>query len=175
MDTSTSAGLNLSEEPADADEHVHVGRSAVRRDRGVLSSLGLGSCVGLVLYDRVSRIGGLAHILLPHEALSRAVGGPARYSTTAVPHLLEAMAELGALTCPEARLVGGASMFAALLKGGGINMGERNVVATRRALAAAGIPLVAEEVGGDYGRSVYFDVSTGRVRVTSIRHTDRVL
>ena len=54
-------------------------------------------------------------------------------------------------------------------------MGERNVVATRRALVAAGIPLIAEDVGGDFGRSVYFDVATGEVRVTSIRHGERVL
>ena len=66
-------------------------------------------------------------------------------------------------------------MFANLLTGGGINMGERNVVATRRALAAAGIALVGEDVGGDFGRSAYLDVASGRLRVTSIRHGERIL
>lgn len=155
--------------------HVNVGEAAALHARGVLSSIGLGSCVALVLYDRTAQVGGLAHILLPHEALSRTAGRPSKFATTAVPDLLAAMRALGTIHAPEARLVGGASMFANLLKGGGINMGERNVIATRRALTAAGIPLAAEDVGGDYGRSVFFDVATGSVRVTSIRHGERLL
>ena len=157
------------------DAHVNVGDAAVMREQGVLASLGLGSCVALMLYDRATRIGALAHILLPHEALSRTPGKPSKYASTAVAHLLELMRAMERVHAPEARVVGGASMFATLLNGGGINMGERNVVATRRALVAAGIPLVAEDVGGDFGRSVYFDVATGEVRVTSIRHGERVL
>ena len=158
-----------------ADAHVNVGDSAARRARGVLSSIGLGSCVALIVYDRASCVGALAHILLPHEALSRAKGKASKFSSTAVPHVLEEMRALAEIASPEARLVGGASMFASLLKGGGINMGERNVIATRRALVEAGIPLVGEDVGGDYGRSVFFDVATGRVRVTSIGHGERLL
>jgi chemotaxis protein CheD len=158
--------------------HVNVGDAAVLHGRGVLSSIGLGSCVALVLYDRGTQVGGLAHILLPHEALSRTPGRASKYATTAVPHLLDAMRALGmvgSVGTLEARLVGGASMFANLLKGGGINMGERNVIATRRALAAAGITLAGEDVGGDYGRSVFFDVATGQLRVTSIRHGERLV
>lgn len=155
--------------------HVNVGDASALRERGMLSSIGLGSCVALVLYDRDTLVGGLAHILLPHEALSRIPGKPSRYSSTAVPHLLSLMRTLGPVTRPTARLVGGASMFANLLSGGGINMGERNIVATRRALVAAGIPLVGEEVGGDYGRSAFLDLASGDLRVTSIRHAARTL
>lgn len=161
--------------PAVQEIHVNVGEAAALRERGMLSSIGLGSCVALVLYDRATLIGGLAHILLPHEALSRTPGKPSKYSTTAVPHLLSLMRALGPAIRPTARLVGGASMFANLLNGGGINMGERNIIATRRALAAAGIPLVGEEVGGDFGRSAYLDLASGELRVTSIRHAARTL
>jgi chemotaxis protein CheD len=160
---------------APAEWHVNVGQSAARRAQGVLSCVGLGSCVAVFLYDEATRIGAVAHILLPHEALSRTVGGPARYASTAVRHLLDEMRALGPIEAPAARLVGGASMFASLMKGGAVNMGERNVVATRRALAAAEVPLVGEDVGGDYGRSAWFDVATGVVRVTSIRHGERFL
>ncbi|MCC6771281.1 MAG: chemotaxis protein CheD [Gemmatimonadaceae bacterium] len=155
--------------------HVNVGDASALRERGVLSSIGLGSCVALVLYDRETRIGGLAHILLPHEALSRTPGKPSRYSTTALPHLLTLMRTLGPVVRPTARLVGGASMFANLLSGGGINMGERNIVATRRTLEVAGIPLVGEEVGEDYGRSAFLDLASGELRVTSIRHAARTV
>ncbi len=155
--------------------HVNVGDAAVLQATGVLSSLGLGSCIALVLYDRATRIGGLAHILLPHEALSRVPGKASKYATTAVAYLLGQMREVGALARPEARLVGGASMFANLLKGGGINMGERNVIATRRALASASVPIIGEAVGGDFGRSVFLDIATGQLRVTSIQHAERLL
>ncbi|MEO6444699.1 MAG: chemotaxis protein CheD [Gemmatimonadaceae bacterium] len=140
-----------------------------------MSAVGLGSCVALILYDRATQVAGMAHILLPHEALSRSPGGPAKFSNTAVAHLLEQMATLADLQAPVATLVGGASMFASLLRTGGINMGERNIAATRQALAGAGIAVAGEDVGGEYGRSVYFDVATGVVRVVSIQHGERVV
>ena len=158
-----------------SEVHVNVAEFAVARDGGVLATVGLGSCVAIMLWDPATRLAAMAHILLPHEALSRERERPAKFSTTAVPLLVGAMREHGAAGPFEAKLVGGASMFGALLGTGGVNMGERNVVSARRALSAAGIPVVAEEVGGDYGRTVYFDSSNGAVRVTSIRHAERVL
>lgn len=152
-----------------------MAEAAVLRSDGLLVAAGLGSCVALIVYDAVSRVGGMAHILLPHEALSRARGGPARYATTAPAFLLDEMRGMARLVAPVATLVGGASMFGPLLKGGGINMGERNVIATRRALHAAGLPIAAEDVGGEFGRSVYFDVATGQVRVATVRSGERVL
>ena len=74
-----------------------------------------------------------------------------------------------------AKIVGGASMFAALIPAGGINIGERNIVAARDALDAAGVPIVAEDVGSDYGRSVYLSTQDGRVEVRSLRKGLRVL
>jgi chemotaxis protein CheD len=66
-------------------------------------------------------------------------------------------------------------MFGQLVSGTGINVGERNVNATREVLAAAGIPLVAEDTGLDYGRSVYFHLADGRLEVRSLKRGDRVL
>jgi chemotaxis protein CheD len=74
-----------------------------------------------------------------------------------------------------AKIVGGASMFGQLAAGSGINVGERNVTATREVLAAAGIPLLAEDTGLDYGRSVYFHLADGRVEVRSLKRGDRVI
>ena len=155
------------------DQQVNVAEFAVAREAGTLSTLGLGSCIALMLYDEIGRVGAMAHILLPHEALSRERSHPAKFASTAVPLLVRELQLAGAVGVPVAKLVGGASMFGTLLATGGVNMGERNILASRRALAAAQIPLVAEDVGGDYGRSVYFDVATGVVRVASIRHGTR--
>jgi chemotaxis protein CheD len=66
-------------------------------------------------------------------------------------------------------------MFAALSAPGTVNMGERNVVATRNTLMGAGIPLVATDVGRDYGRTVRFRVADGRIDISSVAHGSRAL
>jgi chemotaxis protein CheD len=137
----------------------------------LLMTVGLGSCIAIVLYDPGACVGGLAHVLLPSPALSKPDGNPAKSPHTAVPRLLELMARHGAnprrMT---ARLAGGASMFAALAPPGTIQMGERNVVASRQVINAHGIALVGEAVGGDFGRTVRLDVSEGTLEVRSVAH-----
>jgi chemotaxis protein CheD len=142
----------------------------------VLLSIGLGSCVAIILHDAEARVGGLAHVLLPSPALTRSVNNPAKCAQTAVPVLLEQMALQGANPRRlRARLVGGASMFAALAAPGTIQMGERNVVASRQVLASHGLALVGEDVGADYGRTVRFRVADGTVEVASVSHGTRSL
>jgi len=136
-----------------------------------LVTVGLGSCVAILLHDAEARVGGMAHILLPSPALSRMGSNPAKFPQTAVPRLVELMAADGAkprrLT---ARLAGGASMFAALAPPGTIQMGERNLVAARQVLNAHQIPLVGEAVGGDFGRTVRLRVCDGRVEISTVAH-----
>jgi chemotaxis protein CheD len=141
----------------------------------VIATVGLGSCVAIALYDPATRIGALAHVLLPNESMSRDKSNRAKFPSAAVPLLLAEMKGLGANGRISARLVGGASMFATLLPNGGVNIGERNVVASRAALAAAGVPVLAEDVGGDYGRSVYFHLTDGRIEIHSIKAGRRVI
>jgi chemotaxis protein CheD len=74
-----------------------------------------------------------------------------------------------------AKIAGGASMFGQLVNGTGINVGERNIIATREALAKARVELVGEDTGLDYGRSVYFHLTDGHVEVRSLKKGDRVL
>jgi chemotaxis protein CheD len=143
---------------------------------GTLVTIGLGSCVAIVLHDVEARVGGLAHVLLPSATMSRDRTNPAKFPETAIPTLIADMRRLGAkherLT---ARIIGGASMFGNLLPVRGINIGERNVAAVRTVLAAERVPIVAEDVGSDYGRSVYLSVEDGRVEVRSIRMGTRAL
>lgn len=142
-----------------------------------LVTVGLGSCVAIVLHDPASRVGALAHVLLPSPALARsATHRPARVPQTAVPAMLAAMTELGANRRRiRARLVGGASMFASLASPGTIQMGERNLVATRAVLLQHEIPIMAEAVGGDFGRTVTFTIADGGVVVSSVAHGNRQL
>jgi chemotaxis protein CheD len=141
-----------------------------------LITVGLGSCVAILLYDAEARVGGMAHILLPSPALSRKDSNPAKFPQTAVPRLLELMAANGAK--PQritARLAGGASMFAALAPPGTIQMGERNLVAAREVLNTHRVPLVGEAVGGDFGRTVRLRVCDGRVEISTVAHGIRHL
>ena len=156
---------------------VKVADYAVRKGGHVIATIGLGSCVAIALYDREAKVGGLAHILLPSMAMSRETSNPAKFPQTIVPIMLDEMRRLGSASSARisAKIVGGASMFGQLVSGTGINVGERNVAATREVLAAANIPLLAEDTGLDYGRSVYFHIDDGRVEVRSLKKGDRVI
>jgi chemotaxis protein CheD len=159
-----------------AEVRVKVADYAVARGPQVIATIGLGSCVAIALYDRDTQIGALAHILLPNQAMSREVGNPAKFPDTIVPLMLEEMRALGTRHARvSAKIAGGASMFGQLVSATGINVGERNVIATREALAASGVPIIAEDTGLDYGRSVYFHLADGRLEVRSLKKGDRVI
>jgi chemotaxis protein CheD len=137
----------------------------------VLVTVGLGSCVAILLHDAQARVGGMAHVLLPSPALARSDGNPAKFPQSAVPHLLQLMTAAGARQDRiTARLAGGASMFASLAPPGAVQMGERNLVAARQALGSSGVPLVGEAVGGDFGRTVRLRVEDGRVEISTVFH-----
>jgi chemotaxis protein CheD len=148
---------------------VRLGAVEVTNRGETLVALGLGSCVAVMLHDEGARVGGLAHVVLPSHSLSRLRNHPGRSADTAIPLLAQRVRELGA--SPErtvAKLVGGARMFADLLAAGTVHIGERNVVACRLGLRSMGIPVVAESVGGERSRSVWFDVGQGTVVVRSV-------
>jgi chemotaxis protein CheD len=137
----------------------------------VLVTVGLGSCVAILLHDAEARIGGLAHVLLPSPVLARHDGNPAKFPQSAVPRLLQLMIDGGARAERiTARLAGGASMFAALAPPGTVQMGERNLTAARQALSSHGVPLVGEAVGGDFGRTVRLRVFDGQVEISTVFH-----
>jgi chemotaxis protein CheD len=156
---------------------VQVADWAVGRGDTLITTLGLGSCVAIAIHDPLTLIGGLAHVLLPERAAARSAANPAKFAESAVPLLLDEMAALGAGPASRlvAKLAGGASMFASLLQSGGLNVGERNVIATRAALVRAGVRLVAEDTGGEHGRSVYFHLNDGRVEIRSLKRGTNVL
>lgn len=153
----------------DGEVAIGLGRSAVANGAGALAVHGLGSCVAVVLHDPATVLGGIVHVVLPSRQLSRDQSNPARFAETAVPHLVNEMEAAGGrrerLT---ARLVGGASMFAALTPAGSEHIGKRNTTACRAALEAIGVPIVGESVGGEAGRSLRFDVAQGRLMVWSV-------
>lgn len=141
---------------------VRMGEFVGSRSAGdVLVALGLGSCIGLALLDRIGGVAGLAHIMLPEAGDD---GGPeGKYADRAVPALVERMMMLGARPRRlEAVLVGGAQMFS-FGNGSGLDIGGRNERATREALERAGIPVRAASTSGSKGRTIKVYVESGLV------------
>lgn len=132
-----------------------------------MMTFALGSCVGIVLYDPVSKIGGLAHVMHPSSERVQNNLNRAKFVDTAVELMLSRMAKKGAKrTRIEAKIFGGARMFQTINASPGVmQIGEENVKATKRELAARNIPIVAESTGGEKGRTVFFDVTSGKVTV----------
>lgn len=142
----------------------------------ILTARALGSCVAIVLFDRIAKVGGLAHIMLPDSHQVRAGRSEARFADTAVKAMLTQLADLGATRRRiTAKIVGGANMFPLLGPSGHLHIGKRNIAAVKRELEVAGIRLVAEDTGDSHGRSVEFFTETGKVKVKTIAHGQKEL
>lgn len=147
--------------------NITVGISDLKvcRKGDVLVTYALGSCVGICLLDSVGGVGGMSHIMLPDStASSTAADAPMRYADTAIPMLVREMTALGASKSRlTAKIAGGALMFAT--QNDKFNIGERNVQAVKDALRREGIPIVAQDTGLNYGRTVFFYPDTGIMEI----------
>jgi len=132
-----------------------------------MMTFALGSCVGIVLYDPVAKIGGLAHVMHPSSKRVQNNVNRAKFVDTAVELMLSRMAKKGAQRSRiVAKIFGGAKMFQSISTSHGVmQIGEENVKATKAELAGRNIPVVAESTGGEKGRTVFFDVASGKVTV----------
>ncbi len=127
-----------------------------------LISYGLGSCVGIALYDSQAKVGGLAHIMLPDSTQARATDNIAKFADTAIPALLDQVLRLGGnpnrIT---AKIAGGSQMFIFAQATDVMRIGDRNVDAVRQVLKSFSLRIIAEDVGGNYGRTVELLLETG--------------
>jgi chemotaxis protein CheD len=152
---------------------VAMGRMGVARGSQLLTTVGLGSCIAIVLFAPRQRLVALAHCMLPTR--NEGDGAFAKFVDSAVPALVTLLQSEGASGPFAAALVGGASMFPGVSSALVSDIAGGNVHAARSALAAASIPLRMEEVGGHVGRSVTVDPSAQRVMVRTIRDGERWL
>lgn len=152
---------------------VKIGEVAVGQGEGILASVGVGSCIIIILYHQATRVGGLAHVLLPSEEYSSNKSNPCRFPQPAVKEMLAQMARLGARSNELwGKIVGGASLFT---PPGKRSVGVLNVHAAKLALANAGIALQAEDTLGSQGRSIYFSLADGLVRVRVLGGAEKVI
>lgn len=138
-----------------------------------VTTLGLGSCVGIAIRDPQTKIGGLVHIMLPDSTVMHNVQTTvAKFADTGIPELVRQLELKGASRKRMvAKIAGGATMFQIQSQGGGFNMGQvgdRNVEATKAKLREMKIPILAQDTGENYGRTVIFFPETGDYHIRAV-------
>ncbi len=138
----------------------------------MVTTLGLGSCIGIAMYDPVLKIGGLAHIMLPDSTQMRNHSNIAKFADTGIEELVKRVVMAGANKRRlVAKIAGGAKMFQVSGLSTVGNVGERNAQASRAKLKQLGIPLLAEDTGLNYGRTVELYPETGEFRIKAVGKT----
>lgn len=134
-----------------------------------ITTLGLGSCVGIAIRDPVTKIGGLAHIMLPDSTTIRNNSNIPKFADTGIDELVRQIVAKGANKGRlVAKIAGGAQMFSFQSKNEMVRVGERNVEATKKKLAQLKIPILAEDTGKNYGRTVIFYPETGNFVIRAV-------
>lgn len=137
----------------------------------MLTTLGLGSCVGIAIYDPIRKVAGLAHVMLPSSLQVRNNTNIAKFADTAVDQLILDMIKLGARReSLIAKLAGGAQMFSFSEASDMMKIGYRNVISSKEKLDSMRIPIIAEDTGGNYGRTIELYSEDGRLMVKTIGH-----
>lgn len=134
----------------------------------------LGSCVGICLYDNIKKNGGIAHIMLP--SAKKVQTSLKKYADTAIPLLIEELEKNGStLGNIKAKIVGGATMFNLSENSVMGEIGINNIKKVKEILNQYNIEIIAEEVGGNHGRTIDFYLETGEIKVKSIGMKDMII
>jgi chemotaxis protein CheD len=152
-------------------ELIRVGMAdyKVGRAPATIISYGLGSCIGITLYDSVTKIGGLLHIMLPDSTQARSNENPAKFADTGLDIMLKDVLALGASRQRlVAKIAGGAQMFQFANATDIMRVGQRNADAVKKILGELNIRMIAEDTGGNYGRTVQIDLETGNYKIKTI-------
>ena len=143
---------------------IKVGMADLKTGKApdILTTLGLGSCIGIALWDPITKIGGLAHVMLPDSTKIRNNSNIAKFADTGIAELVR---QIEAMGVPKKRLVakiaGGARMFEVSGSTSVGNIGEKNAIASKQKLQELGIPILAEDTGLNYGRTVELNCANG--------------
>lgn len=132
-------------------------------------TVGLGSCVGIALYDQYKKIGGLAHIMLPDSRQFNNINNEKKFADLAIPILIEKMTKQGTnVRNIKAKIAGGASMFNFTDKSMNMDIGKRNSIAVKNVLREFNIPILSEDVGGNKGRTMILHTSDFIVQIRTV-------
>ena len=141
-----------------------------------VTTLGLGSCVGIAIRDPILKIGGLAHAMLPDSTRIKNNTNAYKFVDTGIDELVAELVKHGASkTRLVAKIAGGAQMFTFQNKSDMVRVGEQNVMASKKKLAELGIPLLAEDTGLNFGRTVVFYPENGNFVIRAVGKDEKVI
>lgn len=153
-------------------EPIRVGMADYKIASGSdrLITLGLGSCIGIILYSKVKKIGGMAHIMLPKS--TEPGSDSLKFADVAIYKMLQDLEKKGVKKSDlEAKIAGGAKMFSFNNSDDKKSIGHRNTIAVKKILEEElGIKIIAEDIGGTYGRTIELELETGILKVKTIGH-----
>ncbi|MDB1694081.1 chemotaxis protein CheD [Enterococcus casseliflavus] len=155
------------------NEELHVGISEYKIAQAPtrLITVGLGSCIGTIIYDEASHIGGLSHIMLPDSQpfLHKREIKPEKFADLALPAMVAELEQKIRRPRFQAKIVGGANMFQFQTLNASSNIGQRNIEAVEEVLARLNIPIVAKHVGGSAGRTMIVDLQDFKTMVRQVK------
>ena len=155
------------------NEELHVGISEYKIAQAPtrLITVGLGSCIGTIIYDEASYIGGLSHIMLPDSQpfLHKREIKPEKFADLALPAMVAELEQKIRRPRFQAKIVGGANMFQFQTLNAASNIGQRNIEAVEEVLARLNIPIVAKHVGGSAGRTMIVDLQDFKTMVRQVK------
>ncbi len=148
---------------------IGIGEYAVASTPTILVTLGLGSCVGVCIRDKRSKIGGMIHVMLPET--NSATGKLSKYAKPGIELMVNEIVKKGASKRElEAKIAGGAAMF----QSKGFDIGKRNVQKVKEVLLSLGIPIVAEDTGKNRARSIEFHLDTGELFIKKVGGKEKI-
>jgi len=156
---------------------VRMGEIALSNPPDRLGCTGLGSCVGLILFDPKEQIAGLAHIMLPEGNKKNSENAKiGKYADKAIPYLLEEVTNSGGRPRKiQAKMAGGAHMFSFENDNDISRIGERNIEAVKEKLKEIDVPLLSMDVGGKSGRTIDFNIETGELKVKTFQEGIKII
>ena len=152
-------------------ERIGMAQWFVGKAHGIITTIGLGSCVGVTLSDPITKIGGMLHLMLSDSTRFAYTNNinRAKFADTGIRDMYDKLIELGASKKDiVAKIAGGAQMFEIKEGNDLLNIGDRNIEATRKTLGELQIVILGEDVGDTYGRTIELDLDNGNLKVTTV-------
>jgi chemotaxis protein CheD len=155
---------------------VNMANMSIAKAPHVLVTRGLGSCLGIALYDPTKKIGAMAHPMLPDIEKAKVKSNPARFVNSVIDKMLEDLKKEGCLKKNlVVKLFGGAHMFSFIAQDSILNVGEKNIEMAKSIFRQLGLKITAEELRGNIGRTIELNLEDGKVRLKSITAGEKVV
>ncbi len=160
------------------DNNVKIGMAdyKIGTQNDVLITLGLGSCIGIIIYDEIRNIAGMAHIMLPSSNEIKNNSNKLKFADTCLDLMMQELAAHKVnRRSLKAKIAGGAQMFSVSLNNQSLNIGSRNAAAVKEKLKSLNIPIISEDILGNYGRTIKFSCNTNQLHIKSIGKGEHII